>query len=205
MATANNFFLTETEVQKTNKSVFVNKTIENHSIYAFLTNYKTTPVNSQNKKISLNLQLVSRVSTKGKIKFCNADYTSATTYSQNELLNKPFIKTIHPEMPKTIMNHIIERLEKGQDAIAIVKHLDKNNNTYWLNMLYKPNMGNNHTIAFSVKAIPSSKNAIQKINKIYKTILSLENSNRDFAQKYFTGLLEMEYGNYDGLMIYAFQ
>ncbi len=206
MATDYNFFLTATEVQD-KSTIKSKKSIASYKGFSFLLDYKSCTINAKEKQINLNLQMVSRVTTNGKIKFCNSDYIAATKYNGKELVNtKPSITT-HPEMPKTIFKHVIKELNNGKDVIAITRHLDKNGQSFWLNTHFKPNNNeNNLKIAYATKAVPTSKNALQKIKKIYNALFLIEkNVSEDYAQKYFNGMLEMEYANYEGLLLEVFR
>jgi len=205
MATEYNFFLTSTEVQKTGTSKPVIK-INEYDDYSFLTDYDSALINSLEKQINPSLQVVSRVTTKGKLKFCNTDYISVTNYKGKELVNKRTSIITHPEMPKTIYNYIIQELKKDNDVAAPIRHLDKNGKSFWLNTQFNPNKGSNLKLAYSTKAVPTSETAVNKIKEIYNTLFLIEkNVNQDQAQKYFEGMLEMEYANYDGFLLEIFE
>lgn len=204
MATEYNFFLTSTEVQKADTTKLKSK-INEYDSYSFLTDYNSALINSSEKQINPSLQLTSRVTTKGKIKFCNTDYISVTNYHGKELVNKRASIITHPEMPKTIYNYVIQELKNGNDVIAPIRHLDKNGESFWLNTQFNPNKGSNLKLAYSTKAVPTSNIALNKVKKIYNILFLIEkNVNLNQAQKYFEGMLEMEYANYEGLLLDIF-
>lgn len=191
------------------------KKVTEYSEFSFLTDYRTGTIESKEILIHPRLQIASRVTTKGKIKFCNSDYIMVTGRNEKEILRNKVSITIHPQMPKTIFNYVISELKKGEEVIAVINHLDKYGNSYWLSTEFIPNNSNNFSLAFSTKSKPTSKNAIEKVRKIYNALYRIENRNSEFlvedqsnkkiADKYFDGLIEMEYGNYEGFIIDTFQ
>ncbi|HIE45578.1 MAG TPA: hypothetical protein EYG80_00145 [Flavobacteriaceae bacterium] len=189
-----------------NQIVTKNKVLKSLELFSFLTDYESALLNSKTTYLSPSLQLNSRITTKGKIKFCNTDFCKAINVNSKEIQNKKITSTFHPEMPKVILNYVKENLLENKDALAIVKHIDSNGETIWLNSHFSPNTSNKLNIACSIKSNASSKISVEKIEKIYNTIFLLENHvSYDIANKYFEGLLEMEYGNYEGFLIDAFQ
>ncbi len=188
-------------------NVTKNKKVIDNEIFSFLTNYKSFTTNSPTRLLHPSLQLISRITTKGKIKFCNTDFCIATKKSANELKNSELNSIFHSEMPKTILEIVKAQLKKDNEGIAILKSKDIEGNTIWLNALFIPNTSSkNYTVTFTTKLNPCSKKTINKIEKIYNTIYLLETHvNKNIAKKYFDGLLEMEYGDYDGFIINAFQ
>jgi len=187
--------------------VFVEKkSVNPYGIFSFLTEYKSYINNNVTKTLPLGLQLTSKITTKGKVRMCNSEFYKSLGYIHKEVIRQDFSKIIHPEMPKVIMEVVQNDLKNGEDSLAIVKQIDKEGNTIWVNSLFSPNDSTNLTIACFVKSNPTSLNAISKIEKIYRTIFLLENySGYDIAKKYFEGLIELEYGNYEGFIIDAFQ
>jgi len=183
------------------------KSTKENSMFSFLTNFNSALINSPTITINPSLQLISRITTKGKIKFCNADFCTATKANTSEIQNTQISNTFHPEMPKVILDVIKKNLDLNIDALAVIKHIDSTGNTIWLNSHFSPNVSSNKlNIACYIKSNPSSKSAINKVEKIYNTIFLLENHvSYDIAKKYFEGLLEMEYGNYEGFIISLFQ
>lgn len=179
---------------------------ETYKLFSFLTDYNAAIVNSSLKILDPSLQLVCRVSTKGKIKFSNKHFSEATSFSSKELVNAKISSIFHYEMPKVVLEKIMSNLENNIESVAVLKCIDKKGETIWLNACFTPNDSRKLNMACSMKLNPSSKATIKKINHIYETIFLLENHvNNDVAEKYFKGLLEMEYGNYEGFMINAFQ
>ena len=185
-----------------------NKAQIDNEIFSFLTDYNINDIDltKSTKSLDNSLQLVSRITTNGKIKFCNTDFCKATNYSSKELQNKKLTSIFHPEMPKTILDVIKNSLNKNNETYAVIKQIDSEGNTIWLNSHFIPNTTSKLNIACQIKSQPSSQKAIEKIEKIYNTVYLLENHvNHEIAKKYFEGLLEMEYADYEGFIIDAFQ
>ncbi len=175
-------------------------------LFSFLTDFNSKSINSKTKNLNNSFELVSRITTKGKIKFCNTDFCKATNETSKKLQNKKITSIFHPEMPKTILNKVKNELTQNTFSLAVIKGIDKDGNSIWLNTHFSANTSNKLNIACNLKAKPSSKETINKIEAIYNTIFLLENHvSQDIATKYFDGLLEMEYGNYEGFLINAFQ
>ena len=196
----------KTNTQIKNKKVLKRESEKPLDLFSFLTNYKPATLNNKTATLPTHLLLNSRITSKGNIKFCNTDFCTAHQTQSAEIQNKPLASIFHPEMPKTILNYIKTNLQSNTESIAILKQIDNNGKTIWLNSLISPNTTNKLNIACQIKATPSSQKTIEKIQKIYNTIFLLENHDSpDIANKYFEGLLEMEYGNYEGLMIELFQ
>lgn len=196
------------EKQNTKTKLLVkNKELTQHTPFSFLTDYKQTLINNDTVVcLQSNLVLSSRITTKGKIKFCNTDFCSAVQSTSKKIQNEYISSFYHPEMPKVIFEHIKESLEKNNNAIGIIKQIDKNGNTNWLNTYFLSNLSGKLNIACNIKATPSSTKTIERIAKIYNTVFLLENNvSYDIAKKYFEGLLEMEYGNYEGFIISIFE
>lgn len=174
--------------------------------YAFLTNFKSARIDSKRNNLDFSLHLKGRITTKGKIKFCNADFCTVTKIKAKEIQNKELTATFHPEMPKVILDIVKNKLEKNQDALVILKQIDSTGKTIWLNTHLRPDNSAKLNIACHLSANATSDKTIQIIEKIYDTVFLLENHvSYDIAKKYFDGLLEMEYGNYDGFIINAVQ
>ena len=193
--------------QKTAVNIVTKKQVnESKELFSFLTDFESKANTKKTVHLDSSLQLKSRITTKGKIKFCNSDFCTATNYSSKNIQNKAITSVFHPEMPKVIMNVIKNNLENKTNALAVIKQIDSDGNTIWVNTLFNPNTTSKLNIACHIKSNPSSKKTIKKIDKIYNTLFLLEHHvSHEIAEKYFEGLLEMEYGNYEGLLIDLFQ
>jgi len=153
------------------------------------------------KKLENSKDLFCRISTKNKIKFCNTDFIKTSGYPENNLLNMDYDNLIHPLMPKVIKILIKHRLNNHKNISAITKNLDKDGLYFWTISDYKVNtLENNLNIAFSVRSKAISKETTQKIEKLYTTLLKIEeNIGLVSASKYLLGFLEekgMSFSNY---------
>jgi len=198
----------ETKIKSGHKTTIANlksaETNKEYSEFSFLIDYNSKELHSPEFIVTPKTQIVNRITTNGKIKFCNEDFSKTTGFNKKDILN--INQIVHPTMPKTIFNHVIKKLDKNEEVIALVKHIDKKGNQFWLNTLFSPNNSSNLTIAYSTKATATTKKTIDKISKIYNTVFLLEKHvNPNLAKKYFDGLIEMEYGTYEGFIIDAFE
>lgn len=187
-------------------SLVKNEPVNSLEKFSFLTEFSSYSNNTTTKMLGLGLQLTCKITTKGKVRMCNSNFYKALGYIHKEVIKQSFTNTFHPEMPKVILEVVQGELQKGTDSLAIIKQIDKEGNTIWVNSHFSPDTSNRFAIACSVKSNPTSLKAISKIEKIYRTIFLLENhSGYAIAKKYFDGLIEVEYGNYEGFIIDVFQ
>ncbi len=142
-----------------------------------------------------------RISTKGKILFCNSDFIENSGYSQKEITNQNIDVISHPEMPKIIQMVIHNNLENNLPILSIVKHLSKDSRYYWTLSEYAPNTNeNNLKTAYTIISKPITHQTKQKIAKLYDVLIKIE-KNHDvvMASKYLIGFLEqkgMSYSEY---------
>ena len=155
------------------------------------------------KVIPLNFKSICRITTNNKIKFCNADFITSSGYSEKELLKNDYTLISHPEMPKLIQMVIQNHLSKNKSITSIVKNRAKDGSYYWTKSTFIPNRSNNDlTIAYAVKSEAISRNAKQKIDKLYQTIYKIERHHDFFAaSKYLIGFLEEEKLNYENYIL----
>ncbi|MEE9349071.1 MAG: hypothetical protein V3U80_03425 [Flavobacteriaceae bacterium] len=193
------FLVAKNETSTVKKKGSINKL---NGEFSFLTDYKSKELLSSEVIIHPAIQTLSRVSTNGKIKFCNSEFIKTSGLTKKNAYNK----SIHPMMPKTIFNYVVKNLELKKEVIAIVKQIDKSGNLFWMNVHFIPNKTDNYSLAFTTKSNPTSQKVIKQISKIYNTVFLLEKHvDKTIALNYFEGLLEMEYGNYEGFLINFFE
>lgn len=187
--------------------VFLKKEDDNkYDLFTFLTNFKGFSLRSKTIFLDPSLQLTGKLTTKGKFKVCNTNFYKAINCSHSDVKEQSINTIFHPEMPKVILDVVKSELQKGNKALAIIKEIDNDGHTVWVNSQFTRNTSGKLNIACQYKGVPTSKKTIEKINRIYKTLFLLENhSGYEIAKKYFNGMLEMEYGNYEGFLIDAFQ
>ncbi len=109
-------------------------------------------------------------------------------------IEKDVIKSVignDPEIPETIYNRIQESLNKGQNVNAILKLKTDDGNTYWTINRFEPSIGNNFKSSFSVQTKFTTKECIEKTQKLYHILNKIEIAvNNEYADKYLEGFLE---------------
>ena len=164
-------------------------------------NTKTTPFVAIEKCLERNVLSKCRISTKGKILFCNSDFIKNSEYSQKEISNQNIQSIVHPEMPKIIQMVIQNNLKKNLPIISIDKNLSKDLRYFWTLSEYIPNTNENDLkTAYTIISKPITRNAKKKIAKLYDILFKIEkNHNVVTASKYLIGFLEqkeMSYSEY---------
>jgi PAS domain S-box-containing protein len=155
---------------------------------------KTSHLLDIEKVIDYNTVSKCRISTKGKIKFCNDDFAKSFGYSKNELLEMEINSIIHPEMPKIIKLVIQNNLNLKKEILSIVKNKSKDNCYFWTASNYLPNTNlSNLTIDHTIVSKPISNIAKKEISKLYSILYKIE-QNLDVvaASKYLIGFLEQK-------------
>jgi PAS domain S-box-containing protein len=155
-----------------------------------------------NKEIKLSNKryIVSKTDTKGTIIYSNDYFIEICGYSEKELLGKPHSIVRHPDMPKIAFKLMWERINKGENMVAVVKNLSKSGDHYWVITDFEPKLDPlskkivSHT-AFR-KAAP--RKAIETIEPIYKKLLELEKEGgMEASEKYLLDFLESNKTTYD--------
>jgi len=119
--------------------------------------------------------IVSKTDTKGRITYCNEVFIHISGYTENELLNQPHNILRHPDMPKAVFKLLWDYIQSGEEINAYVKNMTKDGDFYWVFANVTPSFDVNDNIIgyFSVRRKPT-KSAIEKISKLYATLLQIE-------------------------------
>lgn len=163
---------------------------------------KPTPIEKE-IKLDPSRVIMSKTDPKGIIEYANKYFMEISGYEEFELMGQPHNIIRHPDMPKVIFKLLWERLQEGKNAHIIIKNLTKNGSYYWVltNFETKYNeVGQIVSYFAHRKAAPSS--AIFEIEKLYKTILSIEKKRSpEIAEKYFYSLIEESGKTYDDYIL----
>ncbi len=163
---------------------------------------RPTPVDRE-IKLDPSKTILSKTDSKGIIEFANDYFMEICGYEKHELMGKPHNIIRHPDMPKVIFKLLWDRLKKGENVHALVKNLAKDGRYYWVLTNFETKYNEDGSILSQYarrKAAPG--NAVFKIQKLYKTLLSIEkNQNQKTAEKYFFGLLEEKRQGYDEFIL----
>lgn len=158
-----------------------------------------------NKEISLDASkvIMSKTDAKGIIEYANDYFMEICGYEEYELMGKPHNIIRHPDMPRTIFKLLWNRLENGENIHALVKNLAKNGHYYWVLTSFETKFDKEGEIISHYsrrKAAPP--NAIYAIEKLYKTLLAIEQQQgMSVAIKFFNGLLEERQMTYDAFIL----
>ncbi len=116
-------------------------------------------------------------------------------------IEKDVIKSVignDPEIPETIYNRIQESLNNGKNVNAILKLTTDDGNTYWTINRFEPSIANNFKSSFSVKTKFTTKECIEKTQKLYHVLNMIETAvNNKYADKYLEGFLEEKCINFN--------
>lgn len=154
-------------------------------------------------KLDPSKTIMSKTNRKGIIEYANDYFMEISGYEEYELMGQPHNIIRHPDMPKVIFKELWARLNKGENIYALVKNKAKNGDYYWVLTSFETRYNENGEIISHYahrKAAPA--NAVYQIEKIYKTLLSIEkNQSIAVSEKYFEGLLEEKNMNYDAFIL----
>lgn len=163
---------------------------------------KPTPIEKE-IKLDPSRMIMSKTDPKGIIEYANDYFMEISGYEEYELMGQPHNIIRHPDMPEVVFKLLWERLHKGENIHALVKNLAKDGRYYWVLTNFETKYDPEGKIISHYahrKAAPG--NAIYQIEKLYKTLLAIEqNKNPETAEKYFYGLLEERRQGYDAFIL----
>jgi PAS domain S-box-containing protein len=163
---------------------------------------RPTPIDRE-IKLDPSKVIMSKTDEKGIIEYANDYFMEICKYEEYELMGQPHNVIRHPDMPKVVFKLLWERLYKGENIHAIVKNLAKDGSYYWVLTSFETKYdadGNIISHYSRRKAAPG--NAVFQIEKLYKTLVAIENNqDPEVAEKYFYGLLEESGKTYDEFIL----
>jgi aerotaxis receptor len=80
-----------------------------------------------------HMTLISITDEKGRITYCNKDFTIVSGYSKQDLLGQPHNILRHPDMPEEAFRDFWDTVQAGRLWSGPVKNRRKNGDTYWVN------------------------------------------------------------------------
>jgi len=147
--------------------------------------------------------IMSKTDSRGIIEYANDYFMDISGFEEYELMGQPHNVIRHPDMPQTIFKLLWERLQNGENIHAFVKNLSKDGRYYWVLTNFETKYADDGAIVSHYsrrKAAP--KNTIYAIEKLYKTLRSIElNQGLKVAENYFNGLLEEKQMTYDTFIL----
>jgi len=160
---------------------------------------KPTP---KDEEIILNPKryIVSKTDPKGIIEYGNDYFVEISGYSEAELIGKPHSLIRHPDMPKIVFKMMWDRINQGQNIMAVVKNLAKDGRYYWVVTEFEPKRDpiTNEIISHTAFRKAAPKKAVEAIEPIYKKLLEIEQeSGMEGSEKYLRSFLEEKNMTYD--------
>ncbi|MCR6593675.1 PAS domain-containing protein [Campylobacter insulaenigrae] len=130
---------------------------------------------SQERVLNSDTLITSKTNLRGEIIYANDDFLKYSDYSIKEVLYKPHSLMRHPDMPRTVFKYLWNYIQEGKEIFAFVKNKTKFNDYYWVfaNVTASFDQKGNIINYYSVRRKPK-KEAVDAIEKIYKTLLKAE-------------------------------
>ncbi len=154
-------------------------------------------------KVDPSRVIMSKTNPKGLIDYVNDYFLEISGYQDFELIGYSHNKIRHPDMPRTLFKLLWENLKKGNNFHALVKNLTKDGHYFWVLTNFETKYDEaGKIIAYYARTKAAPAYASFKIEKLYKTLLSIEKTqNMKVAEKYFIGFLEEQSLNYNDYLL----
>ena len=144
--------------------------------------------------------IISKTDSKGIIEYGNDYFVEISGYSEAELIGKPHSIIRHPDMPRVVFKMLWDRINKGQNIMAIVKNLAKDGSYYWVVTEFEAKRDpiTNEIISHTAFRKAAPKKAVEAITPIYEKLLEIEKEGgMEASEKYLRGYFEERGITYD--------
>lgn len=143
--------------------------------------------------------IMSKTDPKGTIEYANDYFMEICGYEEHELIGQPHNVIRHPDMPKVVFKWLWEHLKAKKNIHALVKNLAKDGRYYWVITDFDVKLNEEgQIVSFFARRKAPPRKTIEKIDNLYKKILSIEKaSGVDTSEKYLIGFLEEKGMSYD--------
>ena len=144
--------------------------------------------------------IVSKTDPKGIIEYGNDYFVEISGYTEAELIGQPHSIIRHPDMPKIVFKMMWDRINKGQNIIAVVKNLAKDGSYYWVITEFEPKLDpiTNEIISHTAFRKAAPRKAIETMEPIYAKLIEMEKEGgMEASEKYLYGFLEEKNMTYD--------
>lgn len=161
--------------------------------------HRPTPTNKE-IKLSSKRYIVSKTDTKGIIIYSNDYFVEVCGYSEKELLGKPHSIVRHPDMPKIAFKLMWDRINKGENMVAVVKNLSKSGDHYWVVTDFEPKIDplSKKIISHTAFRRAAPKKAKETVEPIYAKLLELEKEGgMEASEKFLHDFLKENNTTYD--------
>jgi len=159
----------------------------------------------KNEEIQLDSKryIVSKTDARGVIEYGNDYFVEISGYQEHELIGQPHNMIRHPDMPRVVFKMMWERIQKGQNMMAVVKNLAKNGKYYWVVTEFEPKKDKltNEILNYTAYRKAAPKKTVEAIWPLYKKLLEIEKQGGlDASDKYLRGYFEEKGVTYDAFI-----
>ena len=129
------------------------------------------PVTTNAYDFPADQTLISITDLKGRITYCNANFTAVSGYSPAELLGQPHNILRHPDMPEEAFRDMWQTIQQdGLPWSALVKNRRKNGDYYWVRANATPVRDGDRIVGFlSVRTRPAPAE-VELFERLYATM-----------------------------------
>ena len=140
-----------------------------------MTKYAAAPTNNE-RTFGEDEIIVSKTDNAGRITYANDVFLKVALYKEREVLGQPHSLVRHPDMPRCVFKLLWDTIQDGREIFAYVKNMAKNGDYYWVFAHVTPSFGGgDQVIGFHSNRRSPRREAIAKIEPIYKALLAEEN------------------------------
>ncbi|MDX1294757.1 MAG: PAS domain-containing protein [Sulfurimonadaceae bacterium] len=144
--------------------------------------------------------IVSKTDAKGVIEYGNDYFVEISGYQEHELIGQPHNIIRHPDMPKIAFKLMWDRIQKGENFMAVVKNLSKSGRYYWVVTEFeaKRDKLSNEIVSYTAFRKAAPQKAVEAITPIYKKLIEIEKQGgMEASEKYLRGFFEEKGITYD--------
>ena len=117
-----------------------------------------------------NQQLISVTDIHGKYLYINDNYCQFSGFKQEELLTKNSADITHPDMPKPVLDEIVNTLAKGFSWQGLLAINNKANEKIWLDTFVTPQYQHGEIVGYQSISRVANDELTDKANSIYQAI-----------------------------------
>lgn len=133
--------------------------------------------------------IVSKTDTKGRITYANRVFQRVAGYTEAELLGKAHSIVRHPDMPRCVFKFLWDTIAGGNECFAYVLNRAKSGDHYWVFAHVTPTFNDhNQIISYHSNRRLPSREAINKIKRIYDLLLDVEKKHTNPQDQWRAGL-----------------
>ncbi|WP_299210890.1 hypothetical protein [uncultured Aquimarina sp.] len=153
---------------------------------------KSTRVNSD-AILNTEKLVLSKTNINFCVKYIGDDMMVLTSRSkESDYVRQPSTVLLHADMPKAILKRFWVQLHSKRNTILINKNPIDDGGYYWVIIDFEAKLNKgDKTFSFFAKRISPSKQTIKEISRLYKKLLSIEQTmGLEVSEKYLTRFLK---------------